>query len=132
MLSRAAVILPLLLLLTACRVGGVRSVEEENERLRKELADRDQKQQELEGQIAELKVKLSEANRSEKPLAQEALDALPRVTNIEISSLSGFEPTDGSVPATGVVVWFETRDGRGRFVQAVGTATVEAFVLSPD
>src|SRR5262245_33656373 len=84
-----SLVLSLLVSLTGCRVGGVRSVEEENERLRKELADRDQKQQELEGQIAELKVKLSEANRSEKPLAQEALDALPRVTTIEISSLSG-------------------------------------------
>jgi hypothetical protein len=117
-----------LILFAGCRVGGVRSVEAENERLRQELTERDKKQQDLEGQIAELKVKLSEANRSQKPMAQEALDALPRVTNVEISSLSGFEPTDPNVPATGVAVWFETRDGRGRFVQAVGTATIEALI----
>jgi hypothetical protein len=118
-----------LLLLAGCRAGGVRSVEAENDRLRKELAEKEQTQRSLEGQVAELKVKLAEAKGTAGPLSAEVLEALPRITTIDISTISGFEPTDIAVPATGVVVWFETLDGKGRFAQAVGTADVEALLL---
>jgi hypothetical protein len=125
-----AVALSFLTLLCGCRFGGVRSVEAENDRLRQELADRDKTVASQQGEISELKVKLAEASRGQTTPA-EALDALPRVTSIEISNLSGFEPVDPGVPATAVEVWFETQDGRGRFVQAVGTATVAALQLPP-
>lgn len=117
--------------LPACRVGGVRSVEAENDRLRQEMLDKDKKQRELEGEITELKVKLAEACRAQTPLPDDVLHALPRVTSLEVSSLCGFEPTDANVPASAVSVWFETQDGRGRFVQAVGTVTISALILPP-
>ena len=120
-----------LALLPACRFGGVRSVEAENDRLRQEVADHEKTQRALEGEVAELKIKLAEATRS-STLPPDALEALPRVNEIEISSLSGFEPPDPAKPASEVSVWFETRDGRGRFVQAVGTVTIDALVLPAD
>ena len=126
----SALLVPIALLLPACRVGGVRSVEAENDRLRQEVLDKDKKQRELEGEIAELKVKLAEANQAQAQHPDEVLQALPRVTSLEVSSLSGFGPNDVNAPATAVAVWFETQDGRGRFVQAVGTVTISAFVLA--
>lgn len=115
--------------LPGCRFGGVRSVEAENDRLRQEVADHEKKQQALQGEVSELKVKLAEASRAQQGLPAEALEALPRVASIEISSLCGFEPIDSKEPATGVAVWFETKDGRGRFVQAVGRVTIQALIL---
>lgn len=131
--SALPVLLALMILapLPSCRVGGVRSVEAENDRLRQEMLDKDKKQRELEGEIAELKVKLAEANQAQGQHPDEVLQALPRVTSLDVSSLSGFEPNDASAPATTVAVWFETLDGRGRFVQAVGTVTVSALLLPP-
>jgi hypothetical protein len=127
--SALPVLLAALALLTGCRVGGVRSVEAENDRLRQEMVDKEKKQHELEGEIAELKVKLAEASRAQAQHPDEVLQALPRVTSLEVSSLSGFEPNDVNAPATTVAVWFETEDGRGRFVQAVGTVTISALLL---
>jgi hypothetical protein len=131
MRTRLLLTLPLLLALPACHAGGERSVSEENDRLRQEAQEHAKSQQALQGQIDELKVKLAEATKAQNPLTAEVLEAMPRVTGIDIDSLSGFEPTDVSLPATGVAVWFEPHDGRGRFVQAVGTATIEALVLAP-
>src|SRR5690242_20574586 len=89
-----------LALLPACRVGGVRSVEAENDRLRQELVEKEKSQKTLEGEIAELKVKLAEASRAQEPLSEDVRQALPRVTSLEVSSLSGFEPVDSDKPAS--------------------------------
>ena len=111
-----------------CRAGGDRSVSDENDRLRQAAIESDAKTKALEGEVAELKIKLAEAS-ARPPLTPEALAALPRVTSITVSSTSGFEPTDPQAPATGVTVWFEPLDGKGRFLQAVGTATVTVLLL---
>jgi hypothetical protein len=116
--------------LPACRIGGERSVSAENDRLRQLSKDQQTQIASLEGEISELKAKLNEASLPNQGLAPEALEAMPRVTQIEISSLSGFMPTEGTT-ADKVIVWFETRDGRSRFVQAVGTVNVEALTLAP-
>jgi len=115
-------------ILPACQSSA--RVSAENDRLRKLTKQQETQLAALKGEVAELNIKLAEASRENRGLAPDALDALPRVTKVEISTLSGFLPLEGA-QAGKVIVWFETQDGRARFVQAVGTVSVEALALSP-
>lgn len=123
-----------LLLLASCgniRLGGERSVSEENDRLRAEVHRQADEIKALAGERDELKAKLAEAQRAgQTTTPEEVTAALPRVTDVKISMLSGLSPVDRSKPADEVTVTFLPRDGRGRFTQAVGTTRVDAF-LSP-
>ncbi|HYE63307.1 MAG TPA: hypothetical protein VD997_15050 [Phycisphaerales bacterium] len=125
-----------LLLLASCgtvRVGGERSMSEENDRLRSRVHEQADRLKALEGENAELRVKLAEAQRANQaPVAAEVTDALPRVTGVKISMLSGLSPVDRSQPANEVTVTFLPQDGRGRFTQAVGTTKVDAYVTPRD
>lgn len=59
----------------------------------------------------------------------EILEALPRVTGIDIDRLSGFFDRDGAPGYEGVDVYVLPKDARDRFVQAVGTMTVSLMQL---
>ena len=128
-----AAALATVLLLPACNIGGNSTVAQENDRLRRQVLDLETKLQSLEGEREELRSKIAEltaAGRSS--LSAEIIEAMPRVTKIEIDSLSGFTPTSSAKPgaeATGVVLYLSTRDGKDRFTQAVGTLKVEALGL---
>jgi hypothetical protein len=130
--TTTAVALTSLVLLAACgkiRVGGERSVEEENDRLRAQVHEQADRIKALEGERAELQAKLGEAKKNgQAPLPADATDAIPRVTSVKISMLSGLSPVDRAKPATELTVTFLPHDGRGRFTQAVGSATVDAFL----
>lgn len=127
----ALALLPLLL--AGCgslRLGGERSVSEENDRLRALVHEQRERIRALEGERDELKVKLAAANQARgEALPQEVVDALPAVTAVRISMLSGLEPVDATRPATGVSVTFEPLDGRSRVTQAVGTVSIEAYLM---
>ncbi len=99
-------------------------MEAENDRLRHEVATLNDRVKALEGERDELAAKVSPAT----PAEREALDATPRLAGIEVGSLSGYVPVDSAKPATGVVGYIVTKDGRDRFVQAVGSLKVEAMV----
>ena len=122
------------LALAACgsiRLGGERSVSEENDRLRTQVHEQQERIKALEGEREELKHKLAEASRARGTTLPEGVaDAMPTVTTVKISMLSGLEPIAAAQPATGVSVTFQPMDGRGRFTQAVGSAAIEVFEIA--
>ncbi|MDX2016110.1 MAG: hypothetical protein SFY95_00555 [Planctomycetota bacterium] len=93
--------------------------------------------QALKLRIGELEAKLSEANAArEAALSKDVLEALPRIAEVRVGSLSGLEPPAGvsaaeTVAATSVVVYVEPVDGRGRFTQAVGALSADATLMPP-
>lgn len=93
--------------------------------------------QALKLRIGELEAKLSEANAArEAAMSKDVLEALPRIAEVRIGSLSGLEPPAGAMasetgPATAVVVYVEPVDGRARFTQAVGVLSVDATLVPP-
>lgn len=116
--------------LSACSVGGNQSVSEANDRLRREKLGLESTIATLAGEKEELRVKLAESERARgSNLPAEVLDAVPRCTGIAIDSLSGFDPTDPTKPATGATVYIQPHDSRGRFVPLVGTLRAAALVL---
>lgn len=122
-LCLAALLAPL----AGCTVGGSRSASEENDRLRRQVHELTDRIKRLEGERDELRVKLaaeSAARRDALPPA--AAEALPACTSLEIDTLSGLRPADRARPAEAISICFIPRDGRGRFVQVVGSATVAA------
>ncbi len=118
-----------LALLPGCRLGGTMSVERANENLRRERVELDARLARLEGENAELRVKIAQARRGAAEPPPGVVDATPRCVGVEIDSLSGFaHPSGDPGRVDRIVVYVRPRDGRGRFVQAVGTLVVEAEV----
>lgn len=98
-----------------------------NDRLRGENLDLRKQVEGLAARERELTAKLAEANLARQAaLDPQVLEAIPRVAGVEIDSLSGFLPGDVSKPVRSVGVFIVPRDGRQRFVPAVGTLSVEA------
>ncbi|MEO1584943.1 MAG: hypothetical protein AAFR96_10290 [Planctomycetota bacterium] len=91
-----------------------------NDQLRLERETQRERIDTLEAENAELQTKLAESNaRLESPLPDDVLDALPRVASIELTRFC--DVSDGEV------TWsLSTKDGRGRFVQVVGTLELRA------
>lgn len=121
-----------LLALPACRVGGYSKPERENESLRTRVRDLSEQLALATAERDELRVKLknsieSSAGPAAAPAAIEIAAATPKVVALEIDPFSGYIPADEKLPATGVVAYIRTLDGRRRFTQAVGTLTVEIW-----
>lgn len=132
-----------LIALAGCspRVGGSKSLEQANNDLRRENQELKATVEAQARQIEEMKIKLSEESAARlAALKPEALEALPVCAGVEVGRLSGFEPlppvdskSDGAggegAAAKSVVVYLRSFDGRDRFVQIVGTLSVEAVWL---
>lgn len=115
---------------SGCRLGGPRNFENENDRLRRVILELEDDIQQLENDRAELRAKLDEARRDRAiTLPEEVMDAIPRVSTVEIGRLSSVDTTADGSPI--VVVNIRPLDGRRRFVQAVGTMRIEALALPP-
>ncbi|MEL7484368.1 MAG: hypothetical protein AAFN41_08430 [Planctomycetota bacterium] len=97
-----------------------------NDELRSERETQRERIDALEAENAELKAKLAEANaRSESPLPEDVIDALPRVAGIELTRFSSIGDSE--------VTWaIKPTDGRGRFVQVVGTLELRAVAVGAD
>lgn len=121
---------PLLLLplfVASCTTGGNQSLSAVNDELRTRNQALAKQVSDLERERDELKIKLAEANGAAKaPLPREVTEALPRVTTIELDSLSGLETRGGTKRA---VLYVTPTDGRGRFAQLVGTLTADVTYL---
>jgi hypothetical protein len=116
--------------LSACTVGGSKGVGVENARLRTELAETQRQVAALNAQREELLTKLAEANNARQAaLTPEVLASLPRVAGVRIGSLSGLAPSDRALAATRADIYVEPFDGRDRFVQIVGTLSVEVVAM---
>jgi len=110
------------LLIPACKSN----LESVNDRLRAENLDLRKQVDVLNATQRELTAKLAQANRARQAALDPAvLEAIPRVAGVDIDSLSGFLPGDVSKPVKSVGVYLIPRDGRQRFVPAVGTLSVE-------
>lgn len=115
--------------LPGCRAGGTRSASEENDLLRRDAIQLRDRIADLEGRNRELTIKLeSEVRARRESLPADIADAFPVVVGIDIDALSGLRPA-GRGSADRLAVSFVPRDGRGRFVQVVGTATLSVTRL---
>ncbi|MEO1717970.1 MAG: hypothetical protein AAFR76_12755 [Planctomycetota bacterium] len=115
---RLLVLLGVCVTLVGCRSGA--RISSSNDELRVERELQREQIETLEIENAELRTKLAEANaRAETPLPEDVLDALPRVADIELTRFCSVEG--------GTVTWsIRPTDGRGRFVQVVGTLELRA------
>ncbi|MBX3380544.1 MAG: hypothetical protein KF805_10650 [Phycisphaeraceae bacterium] len=124
----------LLVLLAGCRTGG----ESSGDMLRKQNMELQSQVAQLQKDASELRAKISElmggASAASGATSTQIAEATPRVASIEIDFLSG--PTaDSSAPPQSdrnrtVAVYIKPLDGRGRFIQATGTLTVEVSRLA--
>lgn len=122
-LMRTPCVLVLLAAALSSGCGSSDRVARTNDRLRLEREALRDRVAALEAELAETRAKLVEATeRSAEPLPKDIVDALPRVATLEIGRLSLIEPGRA-------VVFVTPRDGRGRFVQAVGTLEVRVIGL---
>ena len=116
----------------SAHVGGASAPAAANDALRSQVLALEDKVRALEAERDELKAKLSEEQRVRAgALSEEVVAAIPRCAGIDIGSLSGFEPADPAKPPTMVVAYIDPHDGRGRFVQMVGTLKVAATLTPP-
>lgn len=131
-----------LLMLAGCRVGGERSVEAENDRLRAENRElREQvttlelREKELQALSAELASRTPQSpteagvapSEVGGPLHDEIVAATPRIARIELGATPAIVWREDRAERVSIAV--RTQDGRGRFTQAVGTLRVEAYAL---
>lgn len=114
----------------ACGTG---DFDNENDRLRRLTLEQESQIKALEAQRSELESKLAESNRArEAALDPDILAALPRCAGISIETLSGLQrPRAGETGGPRVIVYIDPFDGRQRFVQIVGTLTVDAVLAGP-
>jgi hypothetical protein len=124
-LASAALTLP-----ASSLLGGHKNFENENDTLRRRVLELEQQVQLAQAGKSEALAKISELEKARQaPLPPEVLEALPRVAGIEIDRLSGPIDKDGTPGPDAITVAVSTYDGRRRFVQAVGTLTIEASLL---
>lgn len=111
----------LLLVLAFLLSGGCQTkqrLSETNDQLRLERESLREIVQRQEGEIAELKAKISELTSENAGAPSEAIvAAMPRVAKVEVARSSRIERTEAGPVA---VFFVRTLDGRGRFVQGVG------------
>jgi hypothetical protein len=116
--------------LPAC---GTRDFDNENDRLRRLALDQEAQIKALRSERSELLAKLAGAERArEAALDPDVLDAIPRCAGIGLDALSGLQrPREGERGGPKVVGYVDPFDGRQRFVQIVGTLTVDAIIAGP-
>lgn len=115
--------------LVGCRTGG----ESAGDVLRKQNLELQAQVAQLQKDASELRAKIAELSGASGAKSVQVTEATPRVASIEIDFLSG--PTqDSSAPPRSdrdrvVAIYIKPLDGRGRFIQATGTLTVEVSRL---
>lgn len=119
----------MLVVLAGCRTGG----ESAGDVLRRQNLELQAQVAQLQKDASELRAKVAELTGGSGTKSAEVTEATPRVASIEIDFLSG--PTqDSSAPPRSdrnrdVAIYIKPLDGRGRFIQATGTLTVEVSRL---
>ncbi len=130
-LAAIAVALGLLAALAAsgCRAKG-KDFENENDALRKRVLELETSLADTQARETEMRAKYEEMKLAAAGLAeQQALDALPRCAGVLIDRFSGPVDTDDDGALDAVDIYVRPYDGRRRFVQVVGTLTVEVSLL---
>lgn len=125
-------LLSLAAVLGGCTLGGSRSASAENDRLRKAMIEKDARIAALEGDKAELIVKLAAGDRTGLRLPPDAAATLPVATGADVGRFSGLLPANSKVAASACRVEFSPRDGHGRFVPIAGRAMVRVLLATTD
>ncbi|RNC82447.1 MAG: hypothetical protein ED559_11905 [Phycisphaera sp.] len=112
----------ILLALTATGCSSGARIAKTNDKLRLERETLREQIEQLESENAELEAKVSELSRqSDASPSDDIIAALPRVASIELTRFCSVWTEGGASEARFFLV---PKDGRGRFVQAVGKAGV--------
>lgn len=131
---RSSCLLALLMLpalfLGACR--NTRAVASENERLRFQVLDLESQLDSLQHQNRELRVDLREGATAPDALPEEIRANIPHVTDISLSRLSHARDANNDGQIDALVLYVVPEDGRGRFVQIVGSLAATALLLPTD
>ncbi len=117
-----------------CRSGGFANA---NDALRARVVELERQVGQLERRKDELAAELAGASAAPDSLPGEIRANTPRVTTLGIGTRSHVRPVreprgEGGVRARRLLVYIEPADGRGRFVQMVGSLTVHVDVLPGD
>lgn len=105
---------------TGCSSGA--RIAKTNDKLRLERETLREQIEQLVSENAELKAKVSELTQlNDASHSDDVIAALPRVASIELTRYCQIEETDEGPIA---IVFISTKDGRGRFAQAVGTISI--------
>lgn len=107
---------------------GQRHFANESDVLRARVLELETEAAALEKRIAELEAELS-ASAAPDPRPPEIIANTPHVTGISIGRLSHLRDTDEDGTPDMLIVYIDSTDGRGRFVQLVGHLTVHAALL---
>lgn len=112
--------------------GKPKNFENDNDALRRRVAELEGERDAALARATEAESKLTEAVRSADTLLEgQALEALPRCAGVAIDRFSGLADADGDGRLDSVDIYVKPFDGRQRFVQVPGRLTVEATALPP-
>ena len=121
--------LALSLCAAGCR-GKAKDFENENDTLRRQVAELEQQLTASRARNVEIEAKFAELKRAnDAAMGGDALEALPRCAGIAFDRYTGWADTDRDRTPDGVDVYIKPFDGRQRFVQVAGRLTVEATLL---
>lgn len=121
------------LVFTSCR-SGPKNFDNENDALRREILELKTQVQTLQGERDEAQATLAQAQRLSwdgNDLAAEVRQAIPHCVRMDIGLFSGPADADDQPGFDVVDVYLLPRDGRGRFVQIVGTVSITVDLLPP-
>lgn len=100
--------------------------------LRERILELERENERLVLRSAELQAELQAAAARPASLPAEALAAQPRVAGIRIGRLSHVADTDEDGQPDLLRLYVTSRDGRGRFLQLVGSLSLNAAILPAD
>jgi len=103
-----------------------------DDELRAQVLDLTRENDRLRDRNAELEADLAAARRAPGDVTAETHAATPRIARIELSRLSHATDEDADGSADTLTMYVVPRDGRGRFVQMVGTLAINVSILPAD
>jgi len=103
-----------------------------NDELRAENARLKNENDQLARRGQELESELARTSSPPSTLPEQIRANIPHVAEIKIGGLSHVSSGDGSGPSQTLTLYLHPADGLGRFVQIVGSVSVNAVIVPPD
>lgn len=122
-------ILIVLPLVAASGCGRAQRISAANDALRERILELEEQINQLVGRNAELQAEISRLSVAPETIPPEIIQATPHVTKITLGRLSHAADTNGDGLADLLRLYLHPEDGRGRFIQIVGSITAQAAIL---